>query len=316
MDVTEQEARAERARELQDIAEATLDLEFGSSDEGEGGEVSGVEDEKSESETEDEPDVEADEQTRKRRKLGDLLGMDPEWFPWPDRLTCTLDIMLHLPRSVFSNKQMDLFLWLLRMNGVGGRSSVKSFLRYCDETQKLYGVKSHLYEGSLGHRFYVNDLGQLLGQEMANPRVRANLHFYPEDSGKHLSEARQGTRWLHELPPELTTPYARLGDQVYYTFEPALLTGRRLCIPVRWFTRGETMYAQCWKMVFVRGEGGGHWRAINDPIVEVGAHEFLLSFPNLLGDMKDHPERYNDMPPVSRIEGMVLNLTLLPLCSS
>ena len=40
---------------------------------------------------------------------------------------------------------------------------------------------------------------------MCNPRVRPFTHFYPEDTGPNLSEARQGTRWLNELRPEETT---------------------------------------------------------------------------------------------------------------
>ncbi|KAF9026503.1 hypothetical protein BDP27DRAFT_1376224, partial [Rhodocollybia butyracea] len=34
-----------------------------------------------------------------------------EWFPWPDRTSCTLDILMHLPRSVFSTRQLDLFVF-------------------------------------------------------------------------------------------------------------------------------------------------------------------------------------------------------------
>jgi len=43
-----------------------------------------------------------------------------------DRQTCTLDILMHLPRSVFSQRQLDLFLWLLKVNDVDDVLSVKS----------------------------------------------------------------------------------------------------------------------------------------------------------------------------------------------
>jgi len=66
---------------------------------------------------------------------------------------------------------------------------------------------------------------------MANPRVRPHLHFYPEDSGQSLSEARQAAKWLHELPSEDTTPMIRIQNDDYYILEPALLIGGHACIP-------------------------------------------------------------------------------------
>ncbi|KAJ8094148.1 hypothetical protein PM082_023356 [Marasmius tenuissimus] len=37
---------------------------------------------------------------------------------------CTLDILMHLPRSVFSERQPELFLWLLTINEVNDVPSV------------------------------------------------------------------------------------------------------------------------------------------------------------------------------------------------
>jgi hypothetical protein len=38
---------------------------------------------------------------------------------------CTVDILMHLPRSVFSTRQLDLFLWMLKVLGVDDTPSVK-----------------------------------------------------------------------------------------------------------------------------------------------------------------------------------------------
>ncbi|KAF9070992.1 hypothetical protein BDP27DRAFT_1419522 [Rhodocollybia butyracea] len=53
-----------------------------------------------------------------KRARTNITEENQEWFPWPDRTSCTLDILMHLPRSVFSVRQLDLFVWLLRVNGV------------------------------------------------------------------------------------------------------------------------------------------------------------------------------------------------------
>ncbi|KAE9383713.1 hypothetical protein BT96DRAFT_772206, partial [Gymnopus androsaceus JB14] len=131
---------------------------------------------------------------------------------------------MHLPRSVFSQKQLDLFLWLLRVNGVSDVPSVKTMKSLNEALQKMCGIDTLCYDGALGHRYYVNSLAQIIAQEMANPEVRPKLHFYPEDSGEHLSEARQAERWLHEAPDDLLTPMARIRDQDYYIYEPAMLS--------------------------------------------------------------------------------------------
>lgn len=83
----------------------------------------------------------------------------------------------------------------------------------------------------------------LLFQEMSNPEVRPKLHFYPKDSGEHLSEARQADCWLHGASDTLLTPMARIQDQDYYIYEPAMLSDGTWCIPYCWFTRGSTLHA-------------------------------------------------------------------------
>ncbi|KAK6977422.1 hypothetical protein R3P38DRAFT_3334959 [Favolaschia claudopus] len=109
---------------------------------------------------------------------------------------------MHLPRSVFSQKQLDLFLWLLKVNEVDDVPSIKQMQKINSALQKVCGIETIAYDGALGHKYFVNSLAQMIAQEMANPRVRPHLHFYPEDSGTKLSEARQAQRWLHELPDE------------------------------------------------------------------------------------------------------------------
>lgn len=78
--------------------------------------------------------------------------------------TCTLDILMHLPRSVFSQRQLDLFLWLLKVNDVDDVPSVKSIQSLNALLQSLYGIDSIPYKGALGHNYYVNSLAQIIAQ--------------------------------------------------------------------------------------------------------------------------------------------------------
>ncbi|TEB36454.1 hypothetical protein FA13DRAFT_1600926, partial [Coprinellus micaceus] len=212
--------------------------------------------------------------------------------------TCTLDVLLHLPRATFSMKHMDLIIYLLRVvTGKRELPSARSVKDWCKDVQKLYGIDTFEYSGVFGHPYSVNSLNQILMQELANPRVRRSLSFIPEDSYPRLSEARQGTRWLKELPPELTTPSQEIGPphhtKVYFTFEITIRRDETYWVPVRWFQRGEDIYAVCWKASPVwLGDRWG-WQADVSSECEVKSTEFAMPWPELKEDMLANSDRYN-----------------------
>lgn len=84
--------------------------------------------------------------------------------------------------------------------------------------------------------------------------MRKGLSLCPEYAGYELSEARQGNRWLHELLPELTTPYVNINGEPYFTFE----RDARIAIPVRWFQEESVTHVQCWD-VEVSDYSGDLW---------------------------------------------------------
>lgn len=120
----------------------------------------------------------------KRTQTRDRFVTERHWFPWKDKIvssscahepmslihilyisqTCTLDILMHLPRSVFSHRQLDLFLWLLKVNDVDDVPSVKSIQALNALLQGLYGIDSIPYKGALGHNYFVNSLAQIIAQ--------------------------------------------------------------------------------------------------------------------------------------------------------
>lgn len=71
---------------------------------------------------------------------------------------------MHLPRSVFSQRQLDLFLWLLKVNNVDDVPSVKTMQNVNAALQRMCGIESIAYDGVLGHRYYVNSLAQIISQ--------------------------------------------------------------------------------------------------------------------------------------------------------
>ncbi|KAJ7294046.1 hypothetical protein C8J57DRAFT_1042339 [Mycena rebaudengoi] len=209
------------------------------------------------------------------------------WFPWEDQITCTLNVLMHLPRSVFSQRQLDLFLWLLKINNVDDVPSVKSMQELNAMLQKLCGIESIAYDGALGHKYYVNNLAQIIAQEMSNPKVRPHLQFYPEDTGKMLEEARQGKRWLEEIPSEQTTPMARIGTQDYFIHEPIMLTDGTCCVPIRWFMRGQKLVAKCWGLEVLVTDAGQKWRVV-EVESEVGQDRFMKNLPDLQCDFQQY----------------------------
>ncbi|KAJ7603920.1 hypothetical protein FB45DRAFT_1085359 [Roridomyces roridus] len=210
-------------------------------------------------------------------------GDEEDWFPWTDRITCTLDILMHLPRSVFSHRQLELFLWLLKVNNVEDVPTVKSMQELNVMLQQICGIETIEYNGALGHRYHVNNLSQIISQEMSNPRVRPHLEFYPEDTAKLLQEARQGKRWLEEIPFSQTTPMARIDLQDYYIHEPAMLKDGTYCIPIRWFIRDKVLVAKCWDLCVVTADTGESWRVVKRER-EVAQGQFLKNWTELQVD--------------------------------
>ncbi|VDB83188.1 unnamed protein product [Peniophora sp. CBMAI 1063] len=210
------------------------------------------EDEESDSDSDDELDGEGDtpslhNNVRKRRQaFGDEQN---PWYPWPDRQTCVLDILRHVPRSAFSDKQNQVIHWALSVMGVADVPSDRSMKDITRVLQRLGGVRTLRFEGALGHVYYTNELSAIISQEMANPEVRSNLRFMPEQTTGSLSETWQASRWLDELNPELLTQVIYQDHRPYFIYEPALLQNGEACIPVRWFTRADKVFAKAWPLV-------------------------------------------------------------------
>ncbi|KAI0740365.1 hypothetical protein C8Q76DRAFT_821403 [Earliella scabrosa] len=117
---------------------------------------------------------------------------DPDWFPWPDKQTCVLDILRHLPQSLFSDAQMEITLWAMDIFQMDNRPSLFVLKMIDKMLQDGWGIDSIRHEGPLGHIYYLNDLGAIIAQELGNLRMQPHLRFYPEDGGPYMKESWHG----------------------------------------------------------------------------------------------------------------------------
>ncbi|KAJ7176536.1 hypothetical protein C8R46DRAFT_1213111 [Mycena filopes] len=218
-----------------------------------------------------------------KRRVINLENPGSKWFPWPDKETCVLDILRHVPRCSFSKKQNTAIHWAMLALGLRDLPSDRVMDDIDKVLQPLCGIQSIRYSGKLGHVYYTNDLAAIIAQEMANPAVRDKLRFLPEDSGPSLSQAWQASRWLHELDSDLTTPMIRLNTQDYFIHEPALLSDGSVCMPTRWFERDNEIYARVWKMQGMANNAGvPGWVVNGQATYDVKSSNLLLSFPHFV----------------------------------
>jgi hypothetical protein len=114
--------------------------------------------------------------------------------------------------------------------------------------------------------------------------------------------------WLWELPDEQTTPYIEIGPtgrKVFFTNEPAFLTGGRYCVPKRWIDKKDGIgYALCWELKPVWRGDRWNWQAVTSPAYEVPFTELLKPFPELKSDMADNSGLYRTAPaPIYQANG-------------
>ncbi|KAI5988940.1 hypothetical protein F5J12DRAFT_922889 [Pisolithus orientalis] len=203
-----------------------------------------------------------------------------EWFPWPNKLSCTIDILMHIPCSVFSQHQLDLLMWLLHIHGIQDVPSVRTMKTLEDGLQKICGIETLPFTGAFGHQYYMNSFSDIIRQEMANPHIRPQLHFYPENSGGQLNEAYQARRWLKEMDPTQLTPMICLHGQDFFIFEPALLSNGQVCMPIRWFKCGGLFFAKAWSLHAVVNDTGSGWIVGGHTEIEISERNLLVSFKN------------------------------------
>ncbi|KAJ7642230.1 hypothetical protein FB45DRAFT_1126641 [Roridomyces roridus] len=79
------------------------------------------------------------------------------WFPWPNKETCVLDILRHIPRCSFSKKQNTAIHWAMLALGLNNLPSDRVMDDIDKALQKLCGIQSIPCSGRLNHIYYTTD---------------------------------------------------------------------------------------------------------------------------------------------------------------
>ncbi|KAI6042116.1 hypothetical protein EDC04DRAFT_2878613 [Pisolithus marmoratus] len=214
---------------------------------------------------------------------GDTAPLNPTWFPWPDKQTCILDILRHLPRSLFSDVQLQVILWGLSILGVDNVPSTRMLKDIDSSLQSQYGIPSVQYEGALGHIYYINHLPSIIAQEMANLHVRPHICHYPENATGRVDQPWQVARWLYEIDPAIATLMIRKGQQDFYVFELMKLMDGTMVVPEHWYTKPSAWSSSPFDFEYWAWACCTHGYVIHTyDTIEVLASNLLLSFPHLL----------------------------------
>ncbi|KAI5899751.1 uncharacterized protein SCHCODRAFT_02485944 [Schizophyllum commune H4-8] len=214
---------------------------------------------------------------RQRAPIGDE---ENPWYPWPDKETCIVDILRHIPRCSFSAKQNQVIHWAMTVLGLDNVPTQRSMKDVSKVLQSICGIESLRFVSAFGNIYYTNDVSAIIAQEMANLRVRRHLHFLPEKTNGKVSEAWHASRWLDELDPALLTQSIRKHNdqaQEFFVFEPSLLMDLTVFMPVRWYLESGVVHARGWRMTPDSREEG--WIVHEQEESTISERDLFLSLP-------------------------------------
>lgn len=81
-----------------------------------------------------------------------------------DSQTCVLDVLRHIPRVVFSQKQNEMIQWAMWTLGVPHVPSDYQMKNLVKSIQHTIGISTIRYSGSLGNVYYINDIRSIIAQ--------------------------------------------------------------------------------------------------------------------------------------------------------
>jgi hypothetical protein len=72
---------------------------------------------------------------------------------------------MHLPRSAFSHRQLNVLLWLLKVNNINfDVPSLKAMKKMEAKVHSLHGIRTLRYDGAFGNKYYVNSIADIISQ--------------------------------------------------------------------------------------------------------------------------------------------------------
>ncbi|KAF8062389.1 hypothetical protein FPV67DRAFT_1422187 [Lyophyllum atratum] len=204
---------------------------------------------------------------------------DKEWFPYPDKAMFLTDVLFSSPRLRFSRAQQKAVLSWARELG-GTVPSYDKFRKTQATLLKEVGDPTARQESGRGNVWYLNDIGDAVKKDMANPHTRAGMFLYPEDAGNRLSEVWHGDKLLRDIPDEVLSPTIRHCGVIYYVNELVKRSNDRWFLPKRWITRnnGKEMMARGFHVI----DTGSGLVVENDNEDTVEVSSFIANFVQIL----------------------------------
>ncbi|KAJ7118420.1 hypothetical protein C8R43DRAFT_1099217 [Mycena crocata] len=210
-----------------------------------------------------------------------LFGPDAssEWFPYPDKAAFLTDVLFSSPRLRFSRAQQKAVLSWAKDLGATVPTYL-SFRKTQDALLAEVGDPTRRQESGRGNVWYLNEIGDSIKKDMANPFTRSGMTLYPEDAGNQLGEVWHGDKMLRDIPDHLLSPTVRHNGVIYYVDELVQCKQGRWFLPKRWLTRGKVMFAS-----------GHHVTESDDGLVvddatrnEVEVSSFMRNFIQILDE--------------------------------
>ncbi|KIY72157.1 hypothetical protein CYLTODRAFT_465626 [Cylindrobasidium torrendii FP15055 ss-10] len=221
-----------------------------------------------------------------------MLGIrkDTDYFPYPTRTMCFLDILDNLPRLRFSEEQMKMILWVMSECGAHDVPSLNAFRQMQKDLRVTSGIETVTTTSDLGNVFSTNSLSDIVSKEIANPLVSPYFNYYPNDTkGEPITETWQvpGGRW-REVPIDMLPPSVLVEGKRYYIHELVELQNGQWVIPQIWITEGraQKLHADCYYVERLSHNDKVTCRVIDSKIQRFPVAEFRVPHTELLARYK------------------------------
>ncbi|KAL0565664.1 hypothetical protein V5O48_016353 [Marasmius crinis-equi] len=168
--------------------------------------------------------VDDEEEVIAENLYGGVLA-NHNWYPYPNKTTCLLDVLDNLPRLRFSDAQMKMVLWVLEQTDARDVPTFYQLRKLQQGIRDRCSVKTEESTSDLGNIFSTVDIRGYAARHFANPMVAPLINLYPHDvtsDNQPISEMWHilDGRWT-EIPQDMLPPSILVGRKRHYIHELA-----------------------------------------------------------------------------------------------
>ncbi|KAG2086478.1 hypothetical protein BD769DRAFT_1320705, partial [Suillus cothurnatus] len=144
------------------------------------------------------------------------VSPDHPMYPWPSKAHFITALLFSSPRLPFSEAQKKAILSWAKELGALDVPSLYALNRFQETVKTLVGNSTEKVTARSGNIFYLNDVGQAVAKDYANPLTRFAMQDYPEDGGRGMSQVFNGEKMLFKLP---SPPAVKVDGEIYFVNE-------------------------------------------------------------------------------------------------